>query len=510
MMYLMAIDCGLTVSKAVIFSTEGKEMARGFTKPETSYPKAGWAERDPEVLWHHVCRAVRDAMTHSGLEPGQIIGVTVTGHGNGIFCLDKDLSPARPGILSIDTRASETLVTLAGEGTLEKAQPITGSQLWAASSPVLLRWIKDNEPEVYIKTKFICEVKDYIRYKITGELSTDHTDFSGGALIDIANISYSKEILDAYGIPEVNEMLPRMLDPWAISGMVTRACALETGLKEGTPVATGGIDIVMTALGCGCLDEGQMCVIVGTWSINGIVMEKPVINQNALLTTTYCVPRRWYQADASPSSASNLDWFMEQFCHFEKTEAKRRGVSPFEIINEELGNMNPGSCDIIFHPFIYGSNIQPSARAGFYGLGGWHKRPDLLRAIYEGVCFSHLCHVRNLRSVMSDREAYISGGGKRSEIWTQMFSDILNIPIQVPMGDELGALGSAINAAVAVGFYKDHREAVSCMCSIIRKHEPDLKAHEIYMKKYDRYNEILGAMKTPWNHMYRTMNDIKG
>ncbi len=508
MPYLLAIDCGLTVTKAVIFSTEGKEIAHGSTKPETSYPKAGWVERDPEDLWRHVCLAIKDAMSCSGLEPEQIIGVTITGHGNGIFCLDKELSPTRPGILSLDTRASETLTTLAEEGTLEKAHPITGNQVWAASSPVLLRWIKDKEPKVYGKTKFVCVVKDYIRYKITGELNTDHTDCSGGALIDIKNISYSRDVLDAYGISEVNEMLPKMLDPWVISGKVTYTSALETGLKEGTPVSTGGIDIVMTALGCGCMDEGQMCVIVGTWSINGIVMEKPVINKNALLTCTYCAPQRWYQVDASPSSASNLDWFMEQFCHFEKTEAERRGVSPFEIINEELGGMNPRSCDIIFHPFLYGSNIQPSARAGFYGLGGWHKRADLLRAIYEGVCFSHLNHVQNLRSTLSDKEAYISGGGSRSEIWTQMFADILNTPINVPKGDELGALGSAINAAVAVGFYEDHREAVNCMCSVIRKHEPDPKAHEIYMKKYDHYNEILGVMKTPWKHMYRTMHEM--
>ena len=151
MPYLMAIDCGLTVSKAVIFSTEGKEIAHGFTKPETSYPKAGWVERDPEHLWRHVCRAIKDAMSCSSLEPEQIIGVTITGHGNGIFCLDKELSPARPGILSLDTRASETLITLAGEGTLEKTHPITGNQIWAASSPVLLRWIKDKEPKVYRK-----------------------------------------------------------------------------------------------------------------------------------------------------------------------------------------------------------------------------------------------------------------------------------------------------------------------------------------------------------------------
>ena len=509
MQYLLAIDCGLTFSKVVIFSTKGKEIAHGFRKPEILYPQAGWVERDMEHLWHNVCLAVKDAIASSGLNPEQIKGVSVTGHGNGIYCLDEALKPARPGILSLDTRATDTMSALTEEGTFDKVHHKTGSQIWAASSAVLLRWIKDNEPEVYKKIRYVCEVKDYIAYKITGELHTDHTDLSGGAFIDTTRIRHSTDVLDAYGIPEAMGMLPEMLDPWTSSGSVTRAGARETGIKVGTPVSTGGMDITMTGLGSGCMDEGQLCIIVGTWSINGIVTERPLINKYALITTTYCVPGRWYQVDASPSSASNLNWFMEQFCHYEKTEAERCGVSPFEIINEELAGMNPESCDIIFHPYLFGSNVQPSARAGFYGLGGWHKRVDLLRAIYEGVCFSHLNHVQNLRAVVADKEAYIAGGGRRSKIWTQMFADILNTPIYVPEDDELGALGGAINTAVAVGIYKDHRDAVGSMCSIIRKHEPDPNAHEIYMKKYNHYNEILEAMKIPWDHLHQTMHNTK-
>jgi L-xylulokinase len=506
MPYLLAIDCGLTVSKAVIISTEGKEVACGFSKPEVLYPQPGWVERDMEDLWNNVCLAVKGALASSGLKPEQIAGMSVTGHGNGIYCLDKSLTPARPGILSLDTRASDTLATLAKEGTFEKAHPKTGSQVWAASSVVLLRWLKDNEPDVFENIGYVCEVKDYIAYRITGELHTDHTDMSGAAFIDTANIKFSTDVLDAYGIPEAEAMLPEMFNPWNICGKVTHTGALETGLKEGTPVSTGGMDITMTALGSGCLDEGQLCIIVGTWSINGIITERPLINKHALITTTFCVPGRWYQVDASPSSASNLNWFMEQFCHYEKVEAEKRGISPFEIINEELAGMNPESCDIIFHPYLYGSNVQPTARAGFYGLGGWHKRTDLLRAIYEGVCFSHLSHVQNLRSIVTDKEAYIAGGGRRSEIWTQLFADILNIPIKVPGNDELGALGGAMNTAVALGIYNDHREAVRCMCSTIRNHEPDSNAHEIYMIKYTHYNDILEVMKTPWDRLYKTMH----
>jgi len=510
MEYLMAVDCGSTVCKVVIFSESGKEIASGSAKPETLYPRPGWTERNVHHLWQQICIAIRNALADSGLAPQAIAGITVTGHGNGIYCFDRQMQPSRNGILSVDSRTSDTLATLAREGTRQKAHPITANQLWPASAPVLLRWIKDHEPEVYEQTRHICMVKDYIRYRLTGEFCTDHTDFTGGALADTSNIRYDKAVLEAYGIPEVHAMLPPMLDSWSIGGKVTPSGAREAGLAEGTPVAVGGMDICMTVLGCGCLNEGDMCIIAGTWSINGIITEKCVIHPEVHNSFTHSVPDRWYLCDASPSSAANLDWFVDQFCYWEKAEGEKRGLSPFEIVNEEIAGMDARSCDILFHPFIYGSNVQAKARAGFYGLGAWHKRSDLLRAVFEGVCFSHLHHVQKLRSAVSDKAAYIAGGGKRSEIWTQIFADVLNTPIRVPQSDELGALGCAMTAAVAVGIYPDHREAVARMCSMIRNHEPDSEAHEIYMKKYEGYKKLLDVMKMPWDHMHQTALKIKG
>jgi len=418
--------------------------------------------------------------------------------------------PTRNGILSTDTRASETLVKLYEERAQEKAHPLTGNQIWVGSPPVLLRWIKDHEPEVYRRTRHICMVKDYIRYRLTGELATDPTDFTGGGLADTSKAAYATEILEAYGIPEVWDMLPPMLDSWAIGGRVTRESSLETGLAEGTPVAMGGMDIDMTALGCGCLDPGQMCIIVGTWAINGLILERPAIVPGILFTSTYCLPNRWLLMDGSPTSATNLDWFVEQFCFREKMEGDHRGVSPFEIVNEEIAQMGPASCDIVFHPFLYGNNAQPAARAGFYGLGGWHSRADLLRAVLEGVCFSHLSHIEKLRSVGRDREAFIAGGGKRSEVWMQMFADVLNTPITLPEGDELGALGCAITAAVAAGLYPDHREGVRKMCSIPQQKRPDPKANSIYMEKYALYKMLLHSMTPAWDRMVQTFQKIRG
>jgi L-xylulokinase len=508
MVYVLTLDTGLTMSKALVFSLDGTEVGAGSSKPPTLYPKTGWTERDPEDLWRHAAQAIREAIAHSAIRPEEIVCVAATGHGNGLYCLDERFRPTRNGILSIDTRASETLTQLRKEGTQVKAHPLTGNQLWAGSPPVLMRWIKDHEPDVYERTRHICMVKDYIKYKLTGELNTDHTDFTGGALADTSKVTYAREILEAYGIPEVWDMLPPMLDSWAIGGRVTKQSSDDTGLVEGTPVATGGMDLHMTALGCGCISGGQLSIVVGTWSINSLIMERPAIVPDILFATTHCLPDRWLLMDGSPTSATNLDWFVENFCFWEKMEAEKRGMSPFEIVNEEIRDMEPSSAGIIFHPFLYGSNIQPSARAGFYGLGGWHRRRDLLRAIFEGVCFSHLNHVEKLRSIQRDQEAFIAGGGKRSEVWVQMFADILNTPINIPKANELGALGCAITAAVASGSYPDHPTAVKNMCAVAKRREPRAEANRIYMQKYDLYRMLLDSMMPAWDRMYQTIQDM--
>ncbi|UCF92991.1 MAG: carbohydrate kinase [Desulfobacterales bacterium] len=506
---MLAVDCGLTVCKAVIFSLDGRVIGAGTSKPPVLFPQPGWAERDPENLWQHACRAIKEALADSQLQAEDIACVCVTGQGNGIYGLDAKCRPVRNCILSTDTRALGTVETLKTEGTFEKAHFLTGNQIWAASPPVLMRWIKDHEPEVYARTRHICFVKDYIKYRLTGELNSDHTDVTGGALADTRQIAYRPEILAAYGISEIESTLPPLLNAWDIGGRITRTAAAAAGLAEGTPVAVGGMDLHMTALGCGCLAADQLSIIIGTWAINSLILQEPVFDPAVLFTTTYCIPHRWLLVDGSASSAANLDWFVEQFCAEEKQQAATLGISTFDVINAALADTDPTSSEILFHPFIYGSNVQPTARAGFYGLAGWHRRSDLLRAILEGVCFSHLSHVENLRARRAEREAFLAGGGKRSRIWVQMFCDVLATPITIPAADELGALGCAITAAVAAGHYPDHPTAVARMCAVADKIQPNAEANRVYLQKYRLYKMLRDAMRPAWDAMYHTFQSVK-
>lgn len=500
--YLLGLDNGNTVSKAAIFDLSGKEVQVASRKVDTHYPQPGWTERSMESLWQETAGAIREVMAKTGIKAEEIAGIGSSGHGNGVYLLDKAGNPVWNGIQSLDTRAAEIVDGWNAAGLREQAFPCTLQSFWPAQPNALLAWFKQHEPAVYDRIGAVLLCKDYINYCLTGEIRTDYTDMSATSLLDVPNRSYSPDLMTLYGIPEMVEALPRPAYSFEVIGKVTPAAAAATGLAAGTPVVGGLFDVDASAIGAGVTQPGQACIIVGSWSINEVVTAKPIVSRDIFMTTIFADPKYWLTIEASATSATNLEWFVQQFCAEERLEATRRGVSVYEVCNEVVAQVAPDSANPIFHPFLYGSNVQPTARAGFYGVGGWHTRAHLLWALYEGVIFSHLNHIEKLRQAGGNFDiARLTGGGARSEIWTQMFADTLEVLIEVPDGIETGARGAAIAAGIGAGIYANYTEAVDQAVSVVRVHEPDSHHTPVYLARYDEYKQLLGAMRESWDRL---------
>ncbi len=395
----MGIDNGSTVSKAALFDLKGKEIAVASCAADTEYPHPGWTERDMEMLWQSTATAVREVLAKSGVRPEEIAGIGNTGHGNGVYLLDK----ARPTVAQrhpISGLARRGCGDSDGIRTNLHAQvfPYTFQSFWPAQPNALLVWLKENEPRNYERVGAILMVKDYIKYRLTGEISGDYTDMSAANLMDVGNKCYSSELMALYDLSELYDALPPLKHSSEIAGQVTPAAAQETGLAAGTPVVGGLFDVDASAIGSGVIDPNQACLVMGSWSINEVITKDPIVDPCAFMTTIFADPDLFLTIEGSATSATNLEWFVAQCCGDERAEAKRRGVSVYEICSEEVASVPPDTTNIIFHPFLYGSNVQPTARAGFYGVAGWHTRAHLLRALYEGVVFGHLSHIEKLRA----------------------------------------------------------------------------------------------------------------
>ena len=497
--YLIGVDNGLTMSKAAVFDLQGKELGVASRKVETTSPNPGWYERDMMEVWKASAESIKEALANSKVDPGDVVAVCCAGHGNGAYLIDEDGNPVRPAISANDARAKKYIEKWQADGTGEKALPKTAQSLWPGQPNAILSWLRDNEPESLKKTKWLLMCKDWVRYKLTGEVNAEITDWSGLSLINTVAGEYDDEVLEIFGLSDMKRLFPPIKQTADICGEVTAGAAKETGLKEGTPVAGGMFDIDACGLSVGMVDDTQMCVIMGTWGNNQFISSKPLVDKDIFMTSCYSIPGWYLTLEGSPTSASNLEWFVTEFLGAEKEQAEKEGRSVFDLCSELVRGVSPDESNIIFLPFLYGSNAHADAKSCFIGLQGHHTRGHVLRAIYEGVIFGHKVHMERLFRFRAPPETIrLSGGAGRSEVWVQMIADCLQTSVEIPLGTELGALGAAIAAAVASGCYGSYKEAAEAMVSISRRQDPDPAKKDIYAEKFARYKKVIAALEPVW------------
>jgi L-xylulokinase len=208
-------------------------------------------------------------------------------------------------------------------------------------------------------------------------------------------------------------------------------------------------------------------------------------------------PGHFMAVESSATSAANLEWYVRELI-----ERGHHHADPFGECNRRVAAVTPAPDDPFFHPFFYGSGQGAYMRAGFYGLAGWHTEGHLLRALFEGVAFEHRRHVDVLRAAgLSFDRAALSGGGARSAVWPQMFSDILGIPITTAACPETGALGAAIAAGVGIGAFPDLASGVRAMTRPRAAYSPDPAMLAHYDERFHTYGLLAEAMKPLWQRM---------
>jgi L-xylulokinase len=497
--YLLGIDNGGTVSKAALFTLAGEEVAAAGRKIETVEPAPGHAERDAEALWRSTAEAVREALGRSGVPPRDVACVACAGHGNGLYLIDGDGRPVRPGIYSTDSRAKAIVDRWRSEGLGERALPKTAQCLWPGQPNALWAWLREHEPESVARTRWVLMCKDYIRFRLTGEARAELTDWSGASLMNVVEARADDAVLDLFGIGDLRDRIPPLALTSEICGRVTDRAAAETGLAPGTPVAGGMFDIDACGLAAGMVDERVMTLVAGTWGCNLYIDRKPLVDKDLFMTSCYSIPGYWLMLEGSPTSAGNLEWFVAEMLGPDRAALAAQGRSAYDLCNELAASVDARAPGPVFLPFLYGSNAHPSAKACLVGLEGRHTRAHVIRAAYEGVVFAHLWHLQRLLQFRARPDAIrFTGGAARSAVWVQMFADAFQIPVEVPAGSELGALGAAIAAAVACGMYTGFPEAAAAMTRIARRHEPDPALAGAYAEKYGRYRKCLAALDGYW------------
>ncbi len=407
---------------------------------------------------------------------------------HGLVPLDENYQVVRPSILHCDARSSAEVESLNRIFDHADVERLMMNPIFTGFLLVSLLWVKNNEPENYRRIRYVCLPKDYVRFKMTGVLSSENADASATLAFDIRKRCWSEEILKRVDVPL--EIFPKCYETIQPVGHVSQAAAALTGLSTRTVAVAGGGDQVMQSIGNGMIHDGDATVNIGSSGQVSFQIGKPILNP-ALNTNLFCAydADRWITFGATMSAGLSLKWWNQII-----------GKRPYDEINREIEVVKPGSGGVIFLPYLNGErtpHVNPNISGMFIGVNSSTTTWAMTRAVMEGVAFS-LRDCLELYIQLGSRPNVLvaSGGGARSRQWLQIQADIYGVPLKVSQTEEQASLGAAIAAGTGAGIYPNL--AVGC-AEISRYRDeiftPNPANQRIYQAYFEMFQESYAACK---------------
>ncbi|MCC7446446.1 MAG: carbohydrate kinase [Anaerolineae bacterium] len=499
--YLLGVDAGTSVVKAVLFDLSGREIASALRQTELNR-EAGRCETSVIGTWHAFASTIRDLLIKANIAGSQIAAVGVAGNMIGAWLVDEQGKPVRDGILWCDGRTQPLIDRLkaAHPGFLSKIFATDGCVLETGCTLPQIRWLAENEPESLRRAKHIFCSKDYLCFRLTGKAQLDPTE-AAGLPGDIRTQTYSDAMFALFGVEQYRPLFPPVVPSETVIGEVLPDAAAATGLQAGTPVVAGAGDVPANVLGIGAVEPGIALTVLGTNCQSGMVFDHPVFEPADVGLLFYIPGQRWYRALMNVAGTTNLDWFIDQFYAAERDVASSR-AELFATLEQIASQSEPGARGIIYHPYlstvgVIAPFVEPAARAQFFGLTVQHRRADLLRAVYEGVALA----IRDCYTALNTpiREIRFAGGGSRSPLWCQIVADCLGARVVIPEGGELGAKGAALLAGVGIGQFPSIIEASKSAFRVTRSYEPNLDLKPRYDAIYKVYRMLRDDVRSAWH-----------
>ena len=491
---LIGVDAGLTTIQTVAVGTDGTVHAEASEPTPEQRPSPGFREVTPDQLWQRTTTCITEVTEQ--LDPAAIAAVGVAGHGHGMYAIDAGGDGIDPAIKSTDSRATGLVEEWKSDGTAASIEAALGFQPFAGDPISLLGWLQRNKPAFLDRIEHVCFCKDYLKYRLTDVVCTDEME---GSVFDLPEGCGAKRALSAAGVDECVATLPDVVPSWQRCGHLTEPAAEDTGIPEGTPVASGLHDVGATALGVGAHRPGDGLFIVGTWGQSIAILDDSPTDGPGL--TRRFLSDTWLRYQGNRSATASRDWFVDVVGDPWHAEAERLGQDPYAIYDERIGAVTPGADGVIFLPYLDGSTADPGDRGAFLGLSTEHDPDTLLRAVYEGIAMAQVVGFNAIREDDQHGSLYLAGGGANSRVWSQLFADVLGQRLSVPGDDVVGARGAAICAARAAGLYASHAEAVTAMVRIDREHVPADDAADWYRDRLGTFVAALEAVRPTWHRI---------
>ncbi|MFG6150295.1 xylulokinase [Halobacillus sp. B23F22_1] len=483
MKYVIGVDLGTSAVKLLLVDELGSIQY----EVSKSYPliqeKNGYSEQNPEEWVKETLSGLKELVKQGPALDNEIEGISFSGQMHGLVLLDEKNNPLRHAILWNDTRTTAQCNEIYEKVGEQRLLGITKNPALEGFTLPKLLWVKQNEPHLFKQAKSFVLPKDYVRYRLTGELAMEYSDAAGTLLLDMNAGEWSRELCQILDIDA--SICPPLVASTDQTGTLLQEAADLSGLSPHTKVFAGGADNACGAVGSGILEDGKTLCSVGT---SGVVLSYESSNHKdfggRVHYFNHAAPEAYYTMGVTLAAGYSLNWFKDVFASNESFEQFAYGVE----------NVPAGSNGLLFTPYVAGERT-PHADAGirgsFIGMDRMHSRIEFVHAVMEGITFSLNESIEIFRNNGKQIDTIIStGGGAKNEYWLQMQANVFNANI-VKLSSEQGpGIGAAMLAAYGCGWFASLQSCAEAFIKVDRTFEPEKEKVEEYIQLFKIYQQV--------------------
>lgn len=457
---IIALDAGTSVLKAVAFDIEGRPVALEARQNRYVEDGRGAAEQDMEATWQDAAAVITGLVTR--LDGAEIVGLAITGQGDGTWLIDDAGEPVGPALLWLDARAGAIVDGIRSRDAGRAIFNESGTGPAACQQSGQLLWLRASRPEQLSRAATALHCKDWLYFRLTGMRATDPSEgcFTFGSW---RRRTYSDTVIDAFGLRAEAGKLPPIVDGMTTHYPLAAAAAARLGIPAGTPVVLGYVDVLCSALGAGLYGTGAEC---GTSSIGSTGMnirladddfERPADAPLSGYRMVFPVSGKTALLQSTLAATLNIDWLVGiagQALRLAGHEPDHAAL--LSTLDAAVPAAPPAAA--VWHPYISaggerGPFTDARARASLAGIDRGLDLPGMMRSIYEGLALAAAdCYaaIGGAPEIIS-----LTGGASRSPAMRRIFAAMLGRPVRVVKEHGSGALGAAMIAAVSLGIMPD-------------------------------------------------------
>lgn len=488
MKYVIGVDLGTSAVKILLVNQNG-EVCNEVSK---SYPliieKSGYSEQNPEEWVEKTTAGLAELIEQYAGDVNDIEGISFSGQMHGLVLLDEDKQVLRNAILWNDTRTTKQCQEIYNVVGKQRLLEVTKNPALEGFTLPKILWVKEQEPQIFEQASVFLLPKDYLRYRMTGNIHMEYSDAAGTLLLNVAKREWSNEVLELFGLS--SKFCPPLVESHAFVGPVTAEFAEATGLSEATKVFAGGADNACGAIGSGILSEGKTLCSIGT---SGVVLSYEERNdldfEGKVHYFNHSEENAYYTMGVTLAAGYSLSWFKDTFAREEAFDQFLAGVD----------EVPAGSNGLLFTPYLVGErtpHADSNIRSSFIGVDAAHERKHFARAVLEGITFSLNESIEIFRNSGKTIDSIISiGGGAKNETWLQMQADIFNAKIEKLTSEQGPGMGAAMLAAYGCGWYPSLKECAQVFIQTSKTYLPIQENVEVYKRLFTIYQQVYAQTK---------------